>query len=119
MANKQLTVSEASEQLMKLETLHKTTEKRIKELRAHLMQVMKDTKVLTLKTEDYTITRATRQNVRVINDKLAEEELKKLGHEVITKTVIDMDYMRPLLKELEVPGVDKSETEYISIRRAK
>jgi hypothetical protein len=110
-------------QYAKLIEVRKQVEERYNSLRKELLEEMKRTKVVSLKTEDYTLTRQTRKTIKVTNDRAAINALKDLGHEVVTKEVMDMDYMKPVVENLTqdgevLPGIEEFSTEFVSIRTA-
>lgn len=108
-----------SDQLLKLETLKKETERRIKALKSDLLNQMRQNDVLTLKTGKYTISRSNRATPVIHDHQLVKQELEAAGHQVLTKEVIDMNYMKPLVMKFVPDGSEIRETEYISIRITK
>lgn len=114
----EITPIEAAREVVKLEALKRQIEGKLATLRATLLETTRKTGVLTLKTEDYTITRATRETIKVENDKEAADYLESQGIPVETKVVLDMDYMKIPIKNYkgDIPGITKTQTEYIAIR---
>lgn len=115
-----LTSYEKAQQIIKLESAKDKIDERLSELRADLLAATKEQGVLTLKTEDYTITRATRETLKVTDHKEAAAELDKMNVPVMTETVLS-DSTKKVLKELIKQGkvfdsASVSSTEYISIR---
>jgi hypothetical protein len=118
-----ISVPDKINQYAKLIEVKKQIEERYDALRKDLLEEMKRTKVVSLKTETYTLTRQTRKTIKVTNDRAAITALKDLGHEVITKEVIDMEYMKPVITGLTeqgevLAGVEEFNTEFVSIRSA-
>ena len=113
--------SEAVEEVIHLEQTKRGLDERLKTLRAGLLEETKRMDVISLKTGKYTLTRATRTTIRVVDDAEVKEELEKMGHQVITKEVVDMDFMKPLVKANvdKLDGATKTETEYLTIRSNK
>lgn len=115
-----LTSYEKAEQIIKLEATKDKIDSALSQLRADLLEVTKQQKVMTLKTEDYTITRATRETLKVADHKAAAAELDKMNVPVMTETVLS-DSTKKVLKELIKQGkvfdsASVQSTEYISIR---
>ena len=103
-------------QVVKLEQAKRQLDERLKQLKNGLLEKMTQTDVLTLKTGNYTISRSLRTTPTILNHQQVKEELAIQGHQVITKEVIDMDYMKPLVMSLKPKGVEFKETSYVSIR---
>jgi len=120
-ANDSLTPSQEIEEIIHLEQVKKGIEKKLEIYRKNLLEVMRRDDVLTLKTGKFTITRATRTTIKITDDKLVKEQLENMGHQVMTKEVIDMKYMKPVITDNvdQLDGVSKSETEYTSIKLTK
>lgn len=115
-----LTSYEKAQQIIKLEAAKDKIDSALSQLRADLLEVTKQQKVMTLKTEDYTITRATRETLKVADHKAAAAELDKMNVPVMTETVLS-DSTKKVLKELikqgkEFDSASVQSTEYISIR---
>ncbi len=106
------------DEIIHLEATKRGLDKQIKDYREKLMQVIKKNKVVSLKTDKYIITKAVRKTIRVIDDARVKKDLEKMGHQVLTKEVIDMRYMKALIEDnvQDLEGASKTETEYLSIR---
>lgn len=121
----ELTPMEIARKYSKLVELKKQVDERYKQYREKLLEATKALGVLSLKTEEYTITRQTRRTVKITNDVVAIEELKLRNIPTVTKTVIDQDYMMPAIKQLlessqeVIPGIEEFATEYVTVRQAK
>jgi DNA-directed RNA polymerase subunit L len=114
---------ECAEQVIKLETASKKIDEKLKELKEKLLQVTKDQGVLTLKTEGYTITRATRDTLKISDHVHAAFELDQMNVPVLTEIVLS-DSTKKVLKELIKQGkkfesAEITSTEYIAIRVAR
>lgn len=119
----ELAPADIAQNIVKLETLSKQIKARLDEYKDRLMEEMKEKQVLSLKLETMTVSRAKRKTVKVTDDALLEEALAGLGHQVITKKIVDMDYMKPVVTSIleagELNGASMTETEYITVRLAK
>lgn len=114
-----LTPSEAVQDIVKLEAAKREIDQRLKSLRDMLLEECQNNNVLTLKTDNFTIVRAKRKTLKVTNEQELQEQLKRLGHELVLK--LDMAYMKPVVKANldKLDGVEENETEYIQIRLPK
>ncbi|RKY72543.1 MAG: hypothetical protein DRP97_00485 [Candidatus Latescibacterota bacterium] len=112
----QLKPFEIAEQVVKLQSVKKEVDSRLKEMKASLLETTKSLDVLTLKTGSYTISRATRSTVKVLDKKALSKELESMNVEVVYG--MDMDYMKPVVKKLvdDLDNAEVNETEYVSIR---
>ena len=115
-----LSTYEKAQQIIKLEAAKDKIDSALSELRADLLTATKEQGVLTLKTEDYTITRATRETLKVTDHKTAAIELDAMNIPVLTETVLS-DSTKKVLKELikqgkEFDSASVQSTEYISIK---
>lgn len=122
--DKELTPIEKATRYVKLIDIKKQIDQKYKEYRQELLELTKEMGVLTLKTEDITISRATRRTVKVTNDGVLKEELELRKIPIVEKTVLDMDYMKPVIDKLSqegevIPGLDTFETEYVTVRKTK
>lgn len=110
-----------SSEIVRLELEKKAISTKLEGLKKSLLVSMKDLDVLTLKTGAFTVTRAVRKTYKVESDEAAINYLKGLGHEVVTKTTLDMDYMKPLVADIiehdgGMEGVELQATEYVAVR---
>lgn len=123
-SDNELTPMEIARKYSKLVELKKQVDEKYKQYREQLLEATKSLGVLSLKTEEYTITRQTRKTVKISNDEVAIEELKLRNIPVVTKTVIDEDYMMPAIKQLLekngelIPGIQENVTEFVTVRQA-
>lgn len=121
----ELTPMEIARKYSKLVELKKQVDERYKQYREQLLDATKSLGVISLKTEEYTITRQTRKTIRISNHEVATEELKLRNIPIVTKTVLDEDYMMPAIKQLVekdgelIPGIETSATEFVTVRQAK
>ena len=120
--DKTLSPFEMGKQLYKLEQMKKEIEDRLPILRAGLLETMKELKVLTLKTEEYTISKVSYNRLVVTDDEAAKLSLEKNNVKVAWK--LDMPQMktsiRALLKEgIEFDGITPTATEFVSVRLTK
>jgi hypothetical protein len=111
----------AAEKIVELELAKKQIESTLAILRSKLLEETKKNDVLTLKTGKYTIMRKELRRFKVLDDDKAGKFLESKGVPVETKVVLDMKYMAPVIKNYkeEIPGVEKTVTEYIAVRLAK
>ena len=115
---------EIARRYSKLVELKKQVDERYKQYREELLAATKELGVLTLKTEEYTISRQVRKTVRVVNDQVAMQELEMRNIPIVKKEVLDMDYMKPAIDQLAesgeiIPGIETSATEYVTVRQAR
>lgn len=124
MVVQQLTPMEKAERYFKVVALKKRVEEEYKRLREELLQITKDAGVLSLKTEQYTISRVKRQTTKITDHQAAINSLTERNIPIVTKTVLDEDYMKPALEQLAesgevIPGIETFDTEYVMVRQAK
>lgn len=118
-----LTPAKKVENLVKLQELEKGVKAKIAELRASVMESMKQNDLLQYKTSNYIVFRQTRKTPQ-IDHQTAITALDEMGVPLVTKVVLDMEYMKKPLAELEkkgqaVDGIEYNETETIVIRIQK
>lgn len=118
------TPAEQAAQLLKLQKLKKEVDARVKELNALLLYEMQQQGVLTLKTEKYTISRAKRTTVSVVDhQELAEDLVRKTTIEPKWVTVLDeitINAAKLAMKAgMSLDGVESKETEYVMVRLPK
>ena len=111
---------EKAKRLVELQAIVYKLKPEIESLKADLLKVTKDLNVLTLKTEQYTITRAKKETISVENFNILEKALKE-NHIPYGTKIVFADYMGLVFKKLVkdkkiLPGLEIKETEYISIR---
>jgi hypothetical protein len=111
----------AAEKIVELERAKDKIESSLAVLRSRLLEVTKENDVLTLKTGQYTIMRKQLRRIKVLNDDEAGKFLESKGVPVETRVVLDMRYMKPVIQNYqgEIPGIEKTLTEYVSVRLAK
>jgi hypothetical protein len=112
---------ELAEGYSKLIELKAEVEVRYKAFREALLEATKKHGVLSLKTEKYTISRQKRSTVKVTDQKTAIRELEEKGIEVVTKVVLDEEYMKPVYEQLIkdgefIPGIETFTTEFVTVR---
>ena len=115
--------AEKAQALVQLEAIKKQINVRIAEYKTELLEVMQAQRALTLKTEDYTVTRAKRVTPQVVDFKLLKQSLDEANIPYETHEVF-IDQMSIVFKQLiddkkNMPGLEASETEYIMVRIAK
>lgn len=110
------------EKRQQLADAKKQLDEQYNQIRDELREVMKDKKVLTLKTEDYTLTRSNRQTMTIVDHQKLIKAYKKWG----IPAPLKVDYwvaqtqLRDRLKaNRRVPGVEMREQEYVSVRLNK
>lgn len=106
--------------LIELQNIVKKIKPEIDSLKADLLKVTQDLGVLTLKTDEYTISRAKRITPEVVDFEAVEKSLKEQHIPYGTKVVF-ADYMSVTFKKLiedkrEIDGLEAKETEYITVR---
>jgi len=106
--------------LLELQTIYKKIKPEIDELKADLLRTTQELDVYTLKTGDYTISRAKRVTPRVTNFEALKEDLESREIEVYTEEVfapqMDVVFKQAINQGTKLNGLDALETEYISIR---
>ena len=120
----QLAPMEVAEQVMKLEQLKRDVDKRLKEYKSQLLDVMTEMDVVQLKTGSYTLSRKEYNRVSVEDDMEAKAALEAMEVPVETKEVLDWDLMKIPVKTLvdegkKIPGIKEIRTPYVSVRLAK
>jgi len=120
----QLAPMEVAEQVMKLEQLNRDVDKRLKEYKSQLLDVMTEMDVVQLKTGSYTLSRKEYNRVSVEDDMEAKAALEAMEVPVETKEVLDWDLMKIPVKTLvdegkQIPGIKEIRTPYVSVRLAK
>lgn len=117
------TPAQMAQKLLKLKDLKTTVETQLKEINAKLLEEMSALGVLTLKTEEMTISRAKRVTSKVENLADAQGFFKDKGLPFGVKMVandVTMNMIKEMVKNGVMPdGVESSETEYVTVRVAK
>lgn len=130
---KALNPSEKTEYLAKLTELRKRINAEYKILTDELLQATKDLGIRSLKTDNYTLSRAKKVNVKVIDLAQAKADLEARAMPVKTETIEVFDEPTlNMLKEYykakeqnkeicedsdtDIKGVEKSFTEYITVK---
>lgn len=91
-------------------------------LRNNLLGVMKENSVLSLKTEDYTISRKKMKTVTVLNDDLAIKELQENGYEPSVTIKLNWRAMGQTIYKAIGEGLKNAEVkvvEYVAIKQGK
>lgn len=109
-----------AEKLVELQAVYKQIKPEIDRLKEDLLVTMQESKTLSLKTEDYTISRAKKVTPRVVDFDALKKYLKKNKIPFETKEVFH-ERMGLVFKALidegrEAEGLEGLLTEYISIR---
>ena len=108
------------QKLMELQAIVKELKPQIDELKADLLKVTQDLDVYTLKTGDYTLSRAKRITPQVVDFKLLKETLDKEDIPYETEEVFtaqtNVMFKQAIADKRELAGLEALETEYISIR---
>jgi len=106
--------------LMELQAIVKKLKPEIDELKADLLKVTQDLDVYTLKTGNYTLSRAKRITPQVVDFKLLKETLDKEDIPYETEEVFtaqtNVMFKQAIADKRELAGLEALETEYISIR---
>ena len=109
--------------LMKLQAIMKEIKPEIDELKADLLKITQDLDVLSLKTGEYTISRAKRITPKIEDYEMLKKSLTEAGLEVYTQEVfapqMDVVFKQAIEEGRELKGLDSLVTEYITIRLAK
>lgn len=118
--NKKDSPMQKVQKLIELQAIYKDIKPQIDELKAELLQITQELDVLTLKTGDYTITRAKKITPQVINYSLLKQTLIDQNIPFQIKETF-ADHMKETFKEAikegkELAGLEGLETEYITIR---
>ncbi len=108
--------------LMELQSLQKQIKEQVDTLRAELLEITREQGVVSLKTEQYTISRVSKLTPHVENFALLKSSLDMANIPYDTVEVFD-DTMGLVFRQLakegrEMPGLAVSESEYIMIRIA-
>jgi ribonuclease HIII len=119
-----MTPMEMAEQYDQLIQLKAEIEVKYKAFRVALLEATKKHGVISLKTERYTITRQTRNTIKVTDHQTAIRELEDRNIPVQTKVVLDDEYMKPVYEELVkggefIPGIESFQTEFVTVRPTK
>lgn len=109
--------------LVELQAVMKEIKPEIDSLKADLLKITQELDVLTLKTGNYTISRARRITPRVTDFKTLKEQLEDAHIPYQTVEAFSKN-MEPVFKKMiedktVIEGLEGTETEYISIRLAK
>ena len=108
---------------MKLQAIMKEIKPEIDELKADLLKITQDLDVLSLKTGEYTISRAKRITPKIEDYEMLKKSLTEAGLEVYTQEVfapqMDVVFKQAIEEGRELKGLDSLVTEYITIRLAK
>ncbi len=112
--------SQKAQALVQLETIKKQVNERIAQYKEELLYIMQQQKALTLKTEDYIVTRAKRVTPQVIDFNTLKDSLEKNEIPVVTEEVFapQMDVVFKNLIEMGKPidGLEAKTTEYIMVK---
>jgi hypothetical protein len=116
------TFVQLKEKRAQLSKLKEELDARYDAIRASLLNIMTDKKVLTLKTEEYTVVRTHRRVVSIPDQDQAIEYFKKQGVPLPVK----IDYWSALptinsalSQDKKIPGVEEKSAEYVSVRLNK
>lgn len=89
-------------------------------IRERLLEVMTQTDVLTLKTSNWTITRASKLSVIITNEQELIDELMNSGYQ--PKLRLDKISCKKMIEDMIAQGSENAKAEkveYVSIRKAK
>ena len=112
---------EVAGEVMKLEKLKKEIDTRLKTYKAQLLDVMKQTGVKSLKTDDYILYRTDYEYVKINDHARAIEDLQNKEIPIQTEEVLASS-MKATLDELvkkqkqEVDGIELARREYVGVR---
>jgi len=121
------TPAEMAKKIVKLKDLKSQIichlDDKIKEISNSLLESMKEFDVLTLKTEDLTITRQTRITVKVDDVEDVEDFFKNNNYPFSTTLVPDEPTMKSIKdlakKNIEGDGIEMNKTEFVANRATK
>lgn len=117
------TPAEMAARLVKLKEAKKMIDDELKEINEKLLEEMQRFDVLTLKTGQFTVSRAKRVTPKVMILEDVQGYFTDKGLPFTTKAVPDdvtMNTIKEMVKAGEMPdGVEAQETEYVSVRVAK
>lgn len=117
------TPAEMAARLVKLKEAKKMIDDELKEINEKLLEEMQHFDVLTLKTGQFTVSRAKRVTPKVTNLDDLEGYFTDKGLQFTTKAVPDdvtMNTIKEMVKAGTMPdGVEAQETEYVTVRIAK
>lgn len=116
------TFAQLKEKRTQVANLQKELDAKYNALREDLRQVMSERKVLTLKTEEYTLSRSTRRVVRITDHDKLIAWFEKRGE----KPTLKVDYYSALpainsafKAKQAVSGAEENSAEYVSVRLNK
>jgi hypothetical protein len=93
------------------------------ELKARLLEQMSNAGLVSFKTKDFTITKASRVSITITDHAKAGKALDDMGVPVSYETVLTkptQEAVKTLAKQqVAIEGVEASESQYITIRTAK
>ena len=117
------TPAEMALKLVKLKELKAEIDGQLKEINIKLLEEMSALGVLTLKTDQMTISRASRTTSKVTNLADAQHYFKEKGLPFGVKMVADdvtMNVVKEMVKSGITPdGIEANNTEYVTVRLAK
>lgn len=120
---KDIEVSKYAQDILKLEEMKRQVTEKLDALKRELLVTMQAKDVLTLKTETYTISRATRKTIKVEDEKALAEDLTSRDIEVSWVEKLSdqtINTAKVLAKSGTCPsGVQITDTPYVSIRVTK
>ena len=116
---KVLTFAKLKEKRQQVKELSKELDEKYNQLREELRLEMSERKVLTLKTEDYTLYRAKRNYIRIADEDKVSDWFVKRG--LVLPTKVDYYGALPAIKQAlnegkTVKGVEEEQSEYVSVR---
>ncbi len=118
-----LTPAKKAENLLKLREAKRQIEERIELLNSELLEAMRATDSLSIKTSSFTISRAKRVTPFVENYKALKQDLDEKRIPYTTKEVFGDEMagvFRQAVKEgRQLDGLSSRETEYITIKTPK
>jgi hypothetical protein len=114
-----LSPNDKAERFLKLSELRKRVNEEYDLIRSQLLEETQKLGIKQLKTDNYTISRAKRVNVYVVNDEEAGKALEDLGYQIkYQKKISDlsMPTVKAVAKDREIKGVETTESEYVVVR---
>lgn len=129
-----MTPAQKAQKLLKLKALKKEVDTQLAQMNDELLQAMKETGSLSIKTEQFTITRVIRPNTKVLDVPTLKKALEGAGVPYTLQETFG-DEMKEVFKALSetklkdteltnepleiLPGLETTVTQYVTVRVAK
>ena len=109
--------------LIELQTIVKDLKPQIDELKADLLKVTQDLNVYTLKTGEYTLSRAKKITPQVVDFQTLKKSLEEADIPYMTEEVfseqMNVVFKQAIEEKKDLAGLEAKETEYITVRITK